>query len=293
MAGLSRGQSQIVRVQASRAVFEFTAKIPEDSREILVPFMPRVLENLLDICNTATSEVLCLLIEVITECVNVDDTALPQFAEKIVDLVLNVLQQYNSDPHVCCIVEELVSAFAERVTPDKREIYSGLFTRLTPFLVRVLSTSEEEIESDNCAVTNSYISICFDITTRFVRSLPPPIPDQFIAQLYPVVVEKTLGSTDTQVIQCGGETVRGFFAKASPQICAMPGGLEAGERVILHLLEPNAPEYSASFAGRLVTLILTGFETSSWHVFDLSKNIAVQRGKVRVHENVQPHLSSL
>ena len=32
--------------------------------------------------------------------------------------------------------------------------------------------------------------------------------------------------------------------------------LLAAERVILHLLEPNSPEYSASFAGRLVCLIL-------------------------------------
>ena len=36
----------------------------------------------------------------------------------------------------------------------------------------------------------------------------------------------------------------------------MEGGLDAAERVILHLLAPEQPEFSASFAGRLVTLIV-------------------------------------
>ena len=120
-----------------------------------------------------------------------------------------------------------------------------------------------ETDTGSGGVTNSYISICLDITTRFVRSLPQPIPTELIAQLYPVVIEKTLQSVDTQVIQSGGETVRGFFAAASEQICNMPGGIEAAERVILHLLEPNAPEYSASFAGRLVTLILLNTKCSN------------------------------
>ena len=84
-----------------------------------------------------------------------------------------------------------------------------------------------------------------------------------LSQLYPVVIEKTLASSDTQVIQSGGECVRGFFASASDQICSMPGGMEAAERVILHLLKPNAPEYSASFAGRLVTLILLSAKSSN------------------------------
>ena len=77
-----------------------------------------------------------------------------------------------------------------------------------------------------------------------------------IKTLYPLIIEKTLKSNDTQIIQSGGETVRGFFASAGDQICQMEGGLDAAERVILHLLAPDQPEFSASFAGRLVTLIV-------------------------------------
>ena len=81
--------------------------------------------------------------------------------------------------------------------------------------------------------------------------------------LYPLVIEKTLKSNDTQIIQSGGETVRGFFAACGDVICAMEGGLEAAEKVILHLLAPDQPEFSASFAGRLVTLIVLNAKSSN------------------------------
>jgi len=85
------------------------------------------------------------------------------------------------------------------VTIENRSTYSGLFNRLTPFLVQILKTPESEIENGQTGVTNTYIAICLDITTRFVRSIPQPIPDEMVTQLYPVVIEKTLQSVDTQV----------------------------------------------------------------------------------------------
>ena len=50
--------------------------------------------------------------------------------------------------------------------------------------------------------------------------------------------------------------MRGFFATCGDIICSMEGGLVAAEKVILHLLAPSQPEFSASFAGKLVTLIV-------------------------------------
>ena len=84
------------------------------------------------------------------------------------------------------------------MTIENRSTYSGLFNRLTPFLVQILKTPESEIENGQTGVTNTYIAICLDITTRFVRSIPQPIPDEMVTQLYPVVIEKTLQSVDTQ-----------------------------------------------------------------------------------------------
>ena len=85
----------------------------------------------------------------------------------------------------------------------------------------------------------------------------------YVSALYPLVIDKTLKSNDTQIIQSGGETVRGFFAACGDVICSMEGGLEAAEKVILHLLAPEQPEFSASFAGRLVTLIVLNAKSSN------------------------------
>ena len=132
-----------------------------------------------------------------------------------------------------------------------------LISKLVPYLQTALATKEDVLESNgDTSVTNTFISTCLDITTRLVRYLPKPIPLDVIKTLYPITIEKTLQSNDTQIIQSGGETVRGFFASAGDQICQMEGGLSAAEKVILHLLAPDQPEFSASFAGRLVTLIV-------------------------------------
>ena len=85
----------------------------------------------------------------------------------------------------------------------------------------------------------------------------------YVLALYPLVIDKTLKSNDTQIIQSGGETVRGFFAACGDVICSMEGGLEAAEKVILHLLAPDQPEFSASFAGRLVTLTVLNAKSSN------------------------------
>ena len=82
-----------------------------------------------------------------TSDVRVNSTCLPQFSDRLVDLILVILQKFNSDPHVCSIVEDLVGAVSEKVTPEKRGDYAALFTRLTPFLVQILKTPESDIES--------------------------------------------------------------------------------------------------------------------------------------------------
>ena len=57
--------------------------------------MPSVLGSLLDIATTASTEVLCLILEVITECIRVNSTCLPQYSEQIVDLILHILQKFK------------------------------------------------------------------------------------------------------------------------------------------------------------------------------------------------------
>lgn len=173
-----------------------------------------------------------------------------------------MLINFSNDPQISSIVEDLVESVA------KIEVAAPVLNaKLVPYLQTALATKEDVLESNgDTSVTNTFISTCLDITTRLVRYLPKPIPLDVIKTLYPITIEKTLQSNDTQIIQSGGETVRGFFASAGDQICQMEGGLSAAEKVILHLLAPDQPEFSASFAGRLVTLIV--LKTQGKSIFD-------------------------
>ena len=223
--GLQNGQSPIVRIQAARAVYEFITNIPLEKRGILGSFVTQALGSLIEMCSTAPTEVSCLLLEVITECINIEEDNLDKFGTQLTDLILSTLQSNNSDPHVCAIVEDMVEALGKRLHPEVIGSFPTIFSAFVPYLVHIMKTPENEISKD-ADVSNSFIAICLDITTRFVRSIPKPLPEDLLRQLYPVIVEKTLQSSDTQVIQSGGEAVRGFFASAGDQICAMEHGLE-------------------------------------------------------------------
>ena len=59
----------------------------------------------------------------------------------------------------------------------------------------------------------------------------------------------------------------------------MNGGLDAAEKVILHLLAPDQPEFSASFAGRLVTLIV--MQAKSQNIKNILTAVLVKLNRVQ------------
>jgi len=259
VTGLNPQQNVIVRIQASRAIFEFSVKIPENTQHLLKPYMSRILSNLIDLASKSSDESLCLILEVLGACIEVDEDTSAQFAPQISDLILAMLTNKSNDPQISSIAEELVENVAK--LPSASSILCG---KLVPFLVQSLNQSEEVLnDPSDTSINNTFLATCLDITTRLVRSIQKPVSQEFINALYPLVIDKTLKSNDTQIIQSGGETVRGFFAACGDVICSMEGGLEAAEKVILHLLAPDQPEFSASFAGRLVTLIVLNAKSSN------------------------------
>ena len=101
------------------------------------------------------------------------------------------------------------------------------------------------------------------ITTRMVRHLARPIQHEIITELYPLVVERTVTSSDTQIMQSGGESVRAFLAVSSEQLAQLDGAIDAAERATMHLLSPDQAEGSAEFAGRLVMLMVMNIPGAS------------------------------
>jgi hypothetical protein len=251
VAGLQPQQDVIVRIQASRAIFEFVVKTSETTEHLMVPRLGSIFENLIDIAAKASDEVASFTLEVLNSCIDLDETTSAKYSSNITDLILICLHQKSNDPHISSIAEDLVESVAK--LPSASGV---LCSKLVPFIQQSLSIAEDIIDEGETSMTNTTIATCLDITTRLVRYIPKPVPHDIITALYPIVIEKTLKSNDTQIIQSGGETVRGFFSSCGGAICEMSGGLDAAEKVILHLLAPDQPEFSASFAGRLVTLIV-------------------------------------
>ena len=112
VTGLNPQQNVIVRIQASRAIFEFSVKIPgkrvvktstyfnhhilENTQHLLKPYMSRILSNLIDLASKSSDESLCLILEVLGACIEVDEDTSAQFAPQISDLILAMLTNKRS-----------------------------------------------------------------------------------------------------------------------------------------------------------------------------------------------------
>ena len=173
VAGLGSAQHIIVRIQAARAVFEFISKMAEQENEhLLKPHMQNVMGNLIEIAAQSNTEVLCLILEVLTTCVTVEEQVAGQFAPQLAELIVALIQNKSNDPQISSIVEDLVESVAKIETAAPI-----LIATLVPYLNTALATKEDVLESNgDTSITNTFISTCLDITTRLVRYLPKPIP---------------------------------------------------------------------------------------------------------------------
>ena len=116
VTGLNPQQNVIVRIQASRAIFEFSVKIPgkhffknqykivyiiilENTQHLLKPYMSRILNNLIDLASKSSDESLCLILEVLGACIEVDEDTSAQFAPQISDLILAMLTIKRYGPY--------------------------------------------------------------------------------------------------------------------------------------------------------------------------------------------------
>ena len=59
---------------------------------MLKPHMQNVIGNLIEIAAQSNTEVLCLILEVLTTCVTVEDTVAGQFAPQLSELIVALIQ---------------------------------------------------------------------------------------------------------------------------------------------------------------------------------------------------------
>lgn len=104
-------------------------------------------------------------------------------------------------------------------------------------------------------------AVCMDILCNIIRCTQPPLSDLLLNSVFPVVVKTILASDDNAVLQGGGQCLRAFVYVSPEQMSAWRdsqgnSAISYVVRATSHLLDPRAPEFTASFVGRLVTTLI-------------------------------------
>ncbi|WAR26248.1 IPO9-like protein [Mya arenaria] len=160
-----------------------------------------------------------------------------QFSSDV--LSLSVFLKYSSDPVITSIVQDL---FKELAVND---------TCMLPLQQRLLPTLVSILQAEEGKVALGLPSVALDILTTIARASKAPISDQLLGA-FPAAVYCTLNTDDNATMQSGGECIRAFASVAMDQIVHWHD-----EQVISKLLDPKTSQFTASFVGRLVTVVLS------------------------------------
>ncbi|KAL4226818.1 Importin 9 [Mactra antiquata] len=249
VGGIHPTQPPVIRISAIRAVYGYSDFLKtSDNTQMLVPFLPNITEGLITVATQFSSDVLSLCLECLSIVLSVDKTFTASCESKVTPLTIAVFLKYSSDPVVTTIVQDIFKELAQNdncMTP--------LQHRLLPTLISILQAPPEK-------VAVGLPSVALDVLQTIVRSSKIPVSDELISS-FPAAVRCTINSDDNSTMQSGGECVRAFASTALDQIAQWHdeegnSGLKYVIQVISRLLDPKTSEYTASFVGRLVTVVL-------------------------------------
>eukprot|EP00731_Ephydatia_muelleri_P021541 Em0014g132a len=162
---------------------------------------------------------------------------------------MELFKKYSHDPGISTCVEELFAVMA--ATPGCLE---GLHSRFLPTAVHVLQSPEAQLPAGILCAT-------LDTAALLVRGCGDGVSDVLMSDLFPAVVQSILRTDDSAVIQSGGECIRAFVSTVPEHVSRWVdpsgrAGLHYVVQVILHMLDPSRPEFTASFVGKLLIVIV-------------------------------------
>jgi len=263
VTGLQEGQAPSVRISAVRAVYGFCdhLKLTENTH-ILQPFLQSITDGLLSIATQFSAEVLALVLETVVIVCSIDKEFTASNEAKITPLGIAIFLKYSSDPLVVSLTLDLFRELAEN-----EAIVSQVETRLVPTLVSVLQAQDDKVPT-------GIQSVALDMIETLVRAHPLPLSDGLIVQVFPAAVQCILQSDDNATLQSGGEALRAYVSCALDQLGAFQDGQGQNGvayviQVVLKLLNPTTSESTASFVGRLVSILISKLGPSLGDSLDL------------------------
>ncbi|XP_036386381.1 importin-9 [Megalops cyprinoides] len=250
VSGLHDSQPPSVRISAVRAIWGYCDQLKlSESTHVLQPFLPSVLEGLVQLAAQFSSEVLTLVMETLCIVCTVDPAFTTSAENKICPLTIAIFLKYSNDPVVASLAQDIFKELAQI------EACQGpMQMRLIPTLVSIMQAPPDKIPSGLCATA-------IDILTTVVRHTKPPLSELLICQAFPAVAQCTLRTDDNTTMQNGGECLRAYVSVALEQVGQWQdeqghSGLWYVMQVVSQLLDPRTSEFTAAFVGRLVSTLI-------------------------------------
>nr|XP_029527373.1 importin-9-like isoform X3 [Oncorhynchus nerka] len=255
VSGLHDSQPPSVRISAVRAIWGYCDQLKlSQSTHVLQPFLPAVLDGLVQLAAQFSSEVLTLVMETLCIVSTVDPAFTTSAENKICPLTIAIFLQYSNDSVVGSLAQDIFKELAQI------EACQGpMQMRLIPTLVSIMQAPPDKIPFGLCATA-------IDILTTVVRYTKPPLSEMLVCQAFPVVAQCTLRTDDNTTMQNGGECLRAYVSVALEQVRQwrdMEGhsGLWYVMQVVSQLLDPRTSEFTAAFVGRLVSTLIARAST--------------------------------
>ncbi|KAL3853056.1 hypothetical protein ACJMK2_016638 [Sinanodonta woodiana] len=251
VGGLHPTQPPVIRISAIRAVYSYAEHLKtSNNTHLLVPFLPSITEGLVTVATQFSSDVLALCLETLSVVLSVDKSFTASCESKVAPLNIAVFLKYCGDPVIASIVQDIFKELAEN-----ESCMGALQQRLLPTLVSILQATSDKVPL-------GLPSVSLDILQTIVRSSKHPLSDGLVHNAFPAVVQCTLRTDDNSTMQSGGECLRAFASQGLDQIIQWHddqgnNGLGYIMQVISKLLDPKISEFTASFVGRLVAVVLS------------------------------------
>ncbi|XP_022099879.1 importin-9-like [Acanthaster planci] len=249
--GLEATQPPAIRISAVRAIYGFSDHLKTSGNtQIIVPYLPEIMEGLIQLATQFTNDILSLVLETISIVLTIDDTFTVQCESKVAPLTIALFLKYSQDPAITPLVEEIFSELCRR-----HGCQDSLHARLLPTLVSILVAPAEKVPM-------GLQSTALDILCVIIRNSSVPLSNALINNAFQAMAHCTLKTDDNATMQSGGECLRAYVAVAYDQVASWQdaegrSGLQYAIDIVTRLLNPSTSEFTAAFVGRLVAILIT------------------------------------
>ncbi|XP_033102932.1 importin-9-like [Anneissia japonica] len=249
--GLGASQPPSVRISAVRAIHGYCDHLKSSNNsQVLVPFLPNIMAELIELAKQSSSDVLALVMETISIAITIDPEFTASCEKQIAPLAIALFLKFSQDPIMASYVEDIFKELA--ANPGSK---LALEKRLIPTIISVLNGDPEKLPM-------GIQSPALDILCTVVRSSGAPLSNEHVNIAFPAAAQCMLRSDDNAVMQSGGECLRAYVSVGLNQIRewhdpAGNDGISYITKCVSKLLNPQTSEFTAAFVGRLVAILIS------------------------------------